>query len=530
MKRSINVQRIACLAIPNWPIQRLLAEKPELARSVLLLTEKTTGGEVVEYCNRLASRRGIAPGMPLTEAQAGARPTDAVVAEPLQPKADREALAQWACRCEQYSPSVGLEEGDRPESILLNITGITHLFGGESAWAKQLVCELTGTACKQAVAHHGKQHVLAAFHLDVRLAVGDTVGAAWAAAHFAASAGKPVIMPPGQFDALQALPVEALRLGNTQIEKLHRLGIRTIGQILCLDRSALPSRFGTEINFRLDQFLGRRAEVIVPCRPLPKFEIEHWFEDGLKRCDMIEQAWSHLLQKLLDQLRPRQLGVRQLLCRFVTDARTVYDFTIRVCKAVADARHLGELVRLQLERAHFDAPLIGIRLEALETSPLDCPQQELFVYRQPQGDHSLAALLNRLSSRLGQESVVRMRVVPDPIPEYAFAWTPATEGPLSPPQLNQTYLPIDRPTCLFSHPISVQVVAVIPDGPPAILFWRGLRYDLMHHAGPERIESGWWRGQTVCRDYYRVETTEGRRFWLFRQLQDQRWFLHGEFF
>ena len=562
MKLSINAQRIACLAFPNWPIQRLLVAKPELARTVLLLTENTTGGEVVRFCNRLACRRGIAAGMPLTEVQAVVRARDTVVAEPLQAEADREALAQIAIRCERYSPCVGLEEGDYPQSALLNMTGIAHLFGGESALAEQIVRELTGiayqteqvtksvpllrrssagrsglagTACKQAVAHNGAhngvQYGAAALHFDVRLAIGDTIGIAWAAAHFAVPSGKPVIIPAEQFDSLRELPLEALRLGDAQIKKLHRLGIRTIHQVLCLDRSLLPSRFGMEMNLRLDQFLGHRAEVIIPCRPTPKFQIEHWFEDGVKCSDIIEQAWSCLLQRLLDLLAPRQLGVRQLLCRFVTDTRTTHDLTIRVCKAVADARHLGDLLRLQLERLHFDAPLIGIYLEALETSPLDRPQQELFVHRQPKGARPLASLLNRLVSRLGRQAVVRPQVLPDPIPERAVAFAPITEEFLpSSPMLDPVHLPMDRPTCLFPQPVSVQVIAVIPDGPPSVLFWHGLRYDLARHWGPERIESGWWRGEAVCRDYYRVETTEGRRFWLFRQHEDQRWFLHGEVF
>ena len=47
--------------------------------------------------------------------------------------------------------------------------------------------------------------------------------------------------------------------------------------------------------------------------------------------------------------------------------------------------------------------------------------------------------------------------------------------------------------------------------------------------GPERIQTGWWRGQSALRDYYRVETAEGQWFWLFRQLSDRRWFLHGVF-
>ncbi|RIK76587.1 MAG: nucleotidyltransferase, partial [Planctomycetota bacterium] len=74
-----------------------------------------------------------------------------------------------------------------------------------------------------------------------------------------------------------------------------------------------------------------------------------------------------------------------------------------------------------------------------------------------------------------------------------------------------------------------ETISVAPDGPP-IQFRRGGRqHTIARHWGPERIETGWWRSQSVWRDYFRVETTEGERYWLYRRRQDGRWFLHGVF-
>ena len=49
------------------------------------------------------------------------------------------------------------------------------------------------------------------------------------------------------------------------------------------------------------------------------------------------------------------------------------------------------------------------------------------------------------------------------------------------------------------------------------------------YAGPERLETGWWRGRHTCRDYFRVTCESGRRCWLFREAEQGRWFLHGWF-
>jgi protein ImuB len=72
-------------------------------------------------------------------------------------------------------------------------------------------------------------------------------------------------------------------------------------------------------------------------------------------------------------------------------------------------------------------------------------------------------------------------------------------------------------------------VSVVPGGPPLRFWWKNQSHVVAHYCGPERIETGWWRGQDVHRDYYLVETTDGKRFWLFRTLGDERWFLQGMF-
>jgi len=79
------------------------------------------------------------------------------------------------------------------------------------------------------------------------------------------------------------------------------------------------------------------------------------------------------------------------------------------------------------------------------------------------------------------------------------------------------------------QPVALTAIAVMPDGPPFCFRFRGQEHRIARSCGPERIETGWWRGRPIARDYYRVETTTGQRFWLFRSLDDGRWFLHGNF-
>jgi protein ImuB len=112
-------------------------------------------------------------------------------------------------------------------------------------------------------------------------------------------------------------------------------------------------------------------------------------------------------------------------------------------------------------------------------------------------------------------------------PELAFRYEPLAGAPAR-KLTTQPFKPLPRPLSLEREPIALAVLSVVPDGPPIQFDFHG-PHRVAHFAGPERIQTGWWRGHEAQRDYYRIETTTGRRFWLFRRLGDGQWFLHGVF-
>ena len=202
------------------------------------------------------------------------------------------------------------------------------------------------------------------------------------------------------------------------------------------------------------------------------------------------------------------------------------------------AKPVRELVRLHCDRLELPGPVDRIRLWADQTIPLHPRQEKLFVDPSAAADASVAQLIERLSSRLGPTAVLRPVRRPDPLPERAVRYVPMIkksdtgheargtrqERPLRVSCLvpRVSCLVPDRPLRLFAPPVPVDADA------------NGFRYQRRRHAivrrrGPERVETGWWRGGLVRRDYYRVETADGRRFWLFRDLTTRRWFLHGVF-
>lgn len=511
MSSQAQPQRVLCCWFPNWSVQRLIANQPELRRSMVILTERTKRGDFVYQCNNLAKRRGVQPGMPASEAETFAKAHDSLELRQICPDQDKTALVEMALCCEPYSFCIGLEEADRPECLLMDVTGIAHFFSDEHGLMEQLQRELSSQG------------------FETKLAIANTVGMAWAVTHCLEQEQRAII--PATDCAFQnKLPVKTLRLPETILAKLQRLGIYTIGQVQKLDRCSLWSRFGEELLRRIDQLSGERAESISPCRPVPRFIVSRHLDDGLSQPKIIEQLGFSLLEQLVSLLSSMRLGTRHLHCHFVTENQTEHEINIRLCAATADVRRLADLMRLQLERQHWNAPLIGLRLEALEVAPLDRPQQEMFEGTTHDQTCRFSQLLDRVSSRLGDEAVMRPVCRPNPIPELSVRLVPITEVSSAKTVEQNALLPLDRPTALFLSPRPIEVIAVIPDGPPTALFWKSDRFEIAQHWGPERIEFGWWLGPFVRRDYYHVATTEGKRLWVFRRLQDNRWFWHGEWF
>lgn len=472
---------------------------------------------------------------------------------------DREALAHWAAWCEQFSPLVGVDTVEPPESLLLDVTGLAGLFHGEETLADHVGREF------------GRRG------LSTRIALADTLGAAWGLAHYQEIANCnlqfPIIVPPGQaLAALALLPVEALRLSSDCAETLRDLGLRQIGQLLSFSRDGLATRFGAELLLRLDQATGAVAEVIAACHPSPEVEAESVFEHPTDRRQIIEQALERQLEEVTRQLSPRRQGVQELVCRLRGETGQSSEITVGLYRPSAAPRHLAELIEVQWEAAHrkLAGPIASLRVSVTAAAPLEYHQQELFDGPSRQYDPRQTALLvDRLSSRLGRSSVVRPKLLPEAQPELAWRYQPLVGGPkrrgagavgrpapaghyqalaggpkrpragpskkrargqaFSTSSSTACDGPLVRPLSLAVRPLAVEVVSVVPHGPPQAFSLSGQQHRVERTWGPERIQTGWWRGRSVRRDYYRVETTTGRWFWLFRQLTDGRWYFHGTF-
>lgn len=501
------------------------AERPRAPLEDPLATVMEANGQAVLVAvDRQAATAGLTPGLPLADARAL---VPNLRTAPADSAGERRALTALAVWCGRYTPWTAPDADVRDGGtggLWLEITGAAHLFGGEAA----LLADLSGR--------------LAALGYVHRLAVAATPGAAWAAARFApASAGAVVALPSGADAterALASFPIAALRIAPTVTEGLHRLGLRRIGQLTRQPRAPLARRFGPGLIRRLDQALGHEYEPILHCRPAPCHQSRLAFAEPLLTRDGVEAALEPLLALLCEQLATAGVGARKLRLGGYRVGGDVVEAQVGTGRPVRDAMHLKRLFAEKLER--FD-PGFGIDtlvLAAIEVDPLAPAQAALEESRGGSAPEALAHLLDRLANRLGAGRVLSLMTLPRHPPEHAqraiAALTEATTPAVS------ALAP--RPLQLLATPEPIEAVAPVPDRPPVMFRWRRRQHRVALADGPERIAPEWWLEDPAelfndaerLRDYYRVEDTDGRRFWLFRAGlyrpdQPPKWYMHGIF-
>jgi len=455
-----------------------------------------------------AQQAGLQAGLTLADARA--RCPD-LATRRHDPGADARLLDRVAAGMRRFTPRVAV---DAPDGLLLDITGCAHLFGGAQA--------LAALAMEQAAAQAG----LTARH---------------AFAPHAAGARALVRHGRGGSD-LRALPLAALEADEDTLSALRRAGLRRIGDLAARPMAGLAARFGEGLVTSLRALLG---EVASPQRPrlddAPIRAVARFAEPIARTADVLEVI-EELLGQAARQMAPRQIGGRRFIVTLERSDHARRDLTVDTSLPLREAAPVMRLMRERIDSLAdpldpgfgFDAVVLRVP----RTGPLLARQTALEGGGQEEED-TLAALIDRLSTRLGPESVLRLHPRDTHVPERAQALRPALHHaptPWAQPARNP------RPLSLLDPPQPITAIAGVPDGPPQRFIWRGTAHEVRRAEGPERIAAEWWRDplghlpdyRGLTRDYYRVEDAVGQRFWVFRHgLFDEephpRWYLHGLF-
>ena len=438
----------------------------------------------------MAFKMRLTVGMTLADAMAL---VPALVTAPADTQGDQaalERLTDWCCR---WSPTVAV---DGVEGIIMDITGVPHLFGGEYSMQDQM------------------RAAFRRMQVTARIAVADSPAAAWAWARFGAGGSLPDRATAMQY--LKDLPVAALRIEPHIAETLTALGLKTVDTIANLPRAPLAKRFGLNLLNRLDMLVAREPEPISPRQPQAPWRSRANLVEPVSTREAIDTVLTHLLEALCKLLADEHLGARQLaLTAFRVDG-DVQTIRIGTSYPNRDPKHLARLFRDPLDAIMPGFGIESFMLEAMSADPFSAEQASLETTQQ--GDSRYSQLIDRLQGRLEARNVYRFEPLNRHTPENAFTrLSPMARSAQEMPQTDP------RPARLM-QPEQIEMEA---NG--EAFTWRRIRRRIAMTAGPERLHGEWRNGgmDIAARDYFQIEDEVGRRYWIFRDRGG--WHMHGIF-
>ncbi|MBA4045445.1 MAG: hypothetical protein C0471_13645, partial [Erythrobacter sp.] len=429
LPRRILAIWLVRLSVDRWRLAHAPEERIAADATPTALIIETAHGPRIAAANDAGLAAGAHAGVLLADARALCPQLAAIPADPAGDLAALEKLALWAQR---WGPWSAL---DPPDGVLVDVTGVAHLFGGE----ERLLADVT--------------RAFAARGLTARAALAPTAGAAWALAHYGPAAA--ILAPEDDpLRCLGDLPVAALRLDDDVLTVLRRLGVKRLGQLAGVGgasaddpageaaaRDGLRRRFrnhrapSANPLLRLDQLLGKVPEPLLPVFAQVMPMVARRLMEPLRHRDLLDRVVDDLAQDMVRVLEARGEGARRLeLALWRVDGEVLIR-RIELAAATREASHITRLFAARLDDVEAGFGIEAVQLRASWSEPLALSQADLDAAAQQHGT-ALAACIDRLTVRLGPKAVTRPVPRASHIPERAQAWQP----PLDPVPLSQSEL------------------------------------------------------------------------------------------
>ncbi len=469
--------RWVCLLLPQLALDGVLRTQASPEQPLVLITGPVQR-RVLHAVNPAARALGLRSGQSLAAAQAVSTAFTTVEYDPAAAARWREFLATWAYR---FSSQVST---DLPHAIVLEIGRSLKLFGPWPRLEAQMREELREL---------GFRHRLVAapnpYAARVLANVHDGIG----------------LTDDALLTGLGQLPIERAGLDRDTADALARMGLRRLHQVFALPRDSITRRFPKTVLPHLDALRGDMAPPLGYYRPPERFDQRIEFDHEVETNLALLFPLRRLTADLATFLSSRDGGVQRFVLVLEHERCADSEVVVGLLAPERGASVLFELARSRLEQAKVPAPVRGLRLIARELPPFVPGSRDLFDARSQQA-LPWTQLRERLRARLGDEAVYGLAVRGDHRPEHAWGVRGTNE------RADSSTHALPRPGWLLSRPMPL----------------RDHRCTVV--AGPERIESGWWDGGDVRRDYYVIETSTGQRAWAYSVAGERGPFmLHGWF-
>ena len=457
--------------------------RPSRESTPVAITDKKNARRWLIACNAACHAAGIHRGMDATTALTR-DPTLKLVER--SKSAERQAMKACGAWAEQYSSSVFFDV--TRWMLWMEVGASLAYFGGLDT-----------------LIQHVDENIESLGYI-AQLGIAPTVeAAALFAVHPTVNFRALIAREPKELIAsLSPLPIRLLNAPADVIEVLHSVGWQRIGEVLALPRDQLSRRFGGAFTLYIQKLIGEAADPREPYRAPTTYRRRFDFADPIHSIEAMLFPLRRMLGELQGYLRGRDTALQRLHLEMRHHKQPPTVIELRTTAPQRDSSCLLTLLREQLERTPLPADITELLLAVDQFVPLGDTQLDLF-NTTPKRENDWADLLDKLRARLGDGAVKRLGLSNDHRPEKAW--------------------------CVVNQDKIDAKVPAIGDGEPERPFWllqpTPLRQLPKLLGKPERIEAGWWTGDECRRDYYIAETSEGSRWWLYRDAKKEQWFLHG---
>lgn len=453
----------------------------------LVICQGQGRNQFIVAANDAAQQRDIQPGLTLSAAYALC---EQLVSKPRLPEKELEQLQQLGEWAIQFSSQVSLTP---PQGLLLEIGGSLRLFHG-----LENLCQAIQLSLEQ-------------LGFQFQFAIAPTALAAQQLAEY--YPGQQLLTLEKLHQLLPKLPIELLSLEEKQQQKLEKLGIHLLGELLRLPRQGLLQRYGNELILQLEKLQGTLPDPRPRFVPAESFQRQIELPVAVSNTQALLFVGQRLLLELEAFLRSRCAATQNLHWQLWHEEGVSTQFSLQLIEANWQHDYIRDLLQQRLERIQLPSAVTHMALRVEELQRQVNHNQTLFHTTQASADWQ--SLAEKLISRLGEEAVHSLSCEDDHRPEQACKTTTPGQGKNMPQAEN-----LLRPLWLLEPPKLLQCRQQQPwhQGPLHII------------DGSERIEHGWWDGNDVRRDYYLAQTPQGRWLWIFREhRKPYNWYLHGFF-
>ena len=457
----------AALHVPDFYVQAVALQKPELRKRAVALLDGEPPLETVFATNRQARALGIQDGMSRLQAESF---TGATIIR-RAPECEDEALAILHTAACFFSPRIEAVAA-HPGAYVLDIEGMGSLFGDAAQLANRLRQKIMAAGFLANVS------VSRNFHASVCLARG--------------RAGVSIVPPEDEAKALGSLPLQVLDPEPEQAETFASWGIRSCAELAALPEIDLIARTG-QAGKRLHALArGEWPHLMIPIETsfesglVEKIELDHPVELLEPLLFLLARMIDRLLVKVLSHSRAiASLEVILKLDRDTEGHFHTHRRAVRPALPLQDSRTLLKLLQLDLEAHPPNAAIVALELHAQSAKPHRA-QHGLFLPQAPEPAR-LEVMLARLRKLLGEGRVGSPELLDENRPD-AFRMTAFSPPP--PKLLQMQSASIPAALRVFRPP---QAIGVALNGAsPTRVFWNGQRYTVAQLTGPWRLSGRWW--------------------------------------